>query len=196
VTEHQGPAFGRVVTASMAGTVTLDITVVAPAWAEVDTIEVFVNSTPDSSLKDETWLQPATCFTSRTIDSLPASEPCALAALGPVQTTIELVEFAPGYFRWEGTAQLTLSAADMATINRAGATGTDAWIVIRARGNRALYPMMTAEAITPDNLATLVTGDAQAVDAELANGGIPAAAFTSPIYVDFDGGGYRAPFEP
>lgn len=196
VAEHQGPAFGQVVEPSNAGTVTLDISVVAPAWAEVDTIEVFVNSTPDSTRKDETWLQPAACFTSRTVASLPASEPCALAPLGPVQTTIELVEVAPGFLRWEGTAQLTLAATDMAMLNRSGAMGTDAWIVVRARGNRALYPVMTADTISADNLAVLVAGDAQAVAAELANTGIPAAAFTSPIYVDFDGGGYRAPFEP
>ena len=35
-----------------------------------------------------------------------------------------------------------------------------------------------------------------AMSAALAGKGIPAAAVTAPIFVDFDGGGYRAPFAP
>jgi hypothetical protein len=34
------------------------------------------------------------------------------------------------------------------------------------------------------------------IDAALAGHGIPAAAVTAPVFVDFDGGGYRAPFAP
>jgi hypothetical protein len=35
-----------------------------------------------------------------------------------------------------------------------------------------------------------------AIAGVLQGRGVPAEAFTAPVFVDFDGGGYRAPFAP
>ncbi len=48
----------------------------------------------------------------------------------------------------------------------------------------------------PGLLDTVVNGTPDQIRAALAHKGAPAQAFTAPIFVDFDGGGYRAPFAP
>lgn len=197
VADHEGSALGAVIDGS-GGTVSFTVTVVAPAWAQVDTLEVFVNDTPDSFKKEETWMQPSLCFTGRELASLAENDPCALAPLGTQTATFELVSLpGPGSFqRYEATVTFDLTAADVATVNRAGASGSDAWVVVRVSGARAVFPLLTDGAITNDNLAILVEGDEAAIDEALYGIGVPAAAFTSPVYVDFDGGGYTAPFAP
>jgi hypothetical protein len=55
---------------------------------------------------------------------------------------------------------------------------------------------MFNELMSNENIDTLVAGDPAALDSLLRAEGVPATAFTAPIYVDFDGGGYRAPFGP
>ena len=89
---------------------------------------------------------------------------------------------------------LTLDPSDIVT--RAGATGTDAWLVFRVRGNRAIFPIMSQNVITTDSLPVLLAGDPTAVDNVLQGVGMQASATTSAIFVDFDGGGYLAPFHP
>jgi hypothetical protein len=192
VTGFTGSPIGQVVDG--AGGVTLTINAYAPDWAPFDTIELFVNSTPPYNRK-ETWLQPAVCFTNRDLGTLPATEPCVLAPLPPQAMTVGLVEVAPGFFRYEADVQITLDEADVALFNRAGATGTDAWIVIRVRGQRGIFPIME-ESINEATMTALTTGDRAAIDAVMMGRGIPAAAVSMPIYVDFDGGGYKAPFAP
>ncbi len=196
--EFVGSPLGSVVDASAGGEVTLNIRVVAPDWAQVDTIEVFVNATPDTLEKKETWLQPATCFTAVPLAELSEVDPCVLAPIPSTEADISLagVQGPGGFQRYEGEVSLTLTADDMAVVNRAGAQGSDAWIVIRVRGRRAVFPIMEVDAITADNFDILLTGNATEMDAALQNIGIPATAVTSPIFVDFDGSGYRAPFEP
>ncbi|RMH39888.1 MAG: hypothetical protein D6689_15355 [Deltaproteobacteria bacterium] len=189
-----GSPIGSVVDGT-SGSVDLTIRVYAPDWAEFDTIELFVNSTPNSRERKETWLQPAACFTSRDIDTLPDNAPCALAPIAPRAMTVDLVDVAPGYQRYEATVTFTLSEADMAMLNREGATGTDAWVVVRVRGDRGIFPVME-NGIDASNLEVLTTGDKAAIDAAMRGIGIPATAVTAPVYVDFDGGGYRAPFAP
>jgi len=109
--------------------------------------------------------------------------------------TVERVDVGDGFERYEANVEVTLDAEDVALFNREGARGKDAWLSVRARGQRAIFPLMTA-GVNGDNLETIVRGDAAAIDAALSNVGIPAAAVTMPVYVDFDGGGYRAPFAP
>ena len=70
----------------------------------------------------------------------------------------------------------------------------DAWVVVRARGNRAIYPLLLNGILNSENLATLVSGEG--VEELLLGNGVPASAFTAPIYLDLDGGGYQAPFAP
>jgi hypothetical protein len=68
--------------------------------------------------------------------------------------------------------------------------------VFRVRGDRAVFPLLTNDTISATTLPTLLGGDFDEIRAALTGKGVPATAFTSPVFVDFDGGGYRAPFAP
>lgn len=189
-----GSPIGSVVDGT-AGSVTLEITAFAPEWAQLDTIEVFVNATPTVDRSAATVLQPLACFTSRPAADLAANDPCATAPMDGAQAlTAELVSVSGSFQRWETSASITLTPADI--VNRAGASDGDAWIVIRVRGSRAVFPVLIGGLIGDGNVDTLVSGTQQEIDAILEQSGVPATAFTAPIYVDFDGGGYAPIFRP
>jgi hypothetical protein len=82
-------------------------------------------------------------------------DPCKLAALAPEAMTVQLVALPHGFARYEATVQVTLDAADLAT--RAGATGKDAWLVFRARGNRGIFPILEkADTVSADTMPALM----------------------------------------
>jgi hypothetical protein len=108
--------------------------------------------------------------------------------------TVTLATVAGGFQRFTATVQVTLDAADIAT--RAGATGKDAWLVFRARGGTGIFPILTQGAVDATTMPALMSGDLATIRAALSGKGVPAEAVTAPIFVDFDGGGYRAPFAP
>jgi hypothetical protein len=199
VTSAGDPAIGQTVAAS-GGTVTLQVTLTSPEWAEIDTLEVFANSTPDIvGPNDLTALTPLHCWTTRNLGTLDPADRCVAAPIAPESITIPLTTLpGPGAFkRYQTTITVSLDVADIALATRAGATGQDAWLVFRVRGNRGLFPVMTQQ-ITVDAamLAVLLAGDPDELATELQGKGVTARAFTGPIFVDFDGGGYRAPFAP
>lgn len=180
--------------AGAGGRVALDVRVTAPLWAAFDTVEVFANATPEVSAPGrplaQTALAPHLCYTSRPLETLAPGDVCA-AAVGGAQA-LSVTSTATGH---EATLRIEVGAATIAT--RAGATGSDAWLVVRARGSRAIHPLLMS-GITGDPAAVdlLLGNDAAAIEELLANRGVPATAFTAPVYVDFDGDGYRAPFSP
>jgi hypothetical protein len=181
-------------TVAPAGTLTLTVTIASPEWAHIDTLEVFANATPDIVDNDEvTAITPLKCWTSRSLP-LPANDACATASLAPEAMTVTLATVAPGFRRHEATVTITLDAADI--VNRPGASGQDAWLVLRVRGDRAIFPLLPNAAIDNATRAAIMGGDPAALATALDGKGIPASAFTAPIFVDFDGGGYRAPFAP
>ncbi|HUH01132.1 MAG TPA: CehA/McbA family metallohydrolase, partial [Kofleriaceae bacterium] len=186
-----GSAIGRVIDGS--GGVTFDIVVTAPAWAQIDTIELFANETLEvGRAATQSTLQPRFCFTART--GLDEADTCALATGGARALTVTLEDLGDGFTRYHATAQITIAAADID--NRAGATGDDAWFVVRAYGTRAVFPVLLDGVISESTLDVLVSGTPTEQSAVLDGAGVPAMAFTAPIYVDFDGGGYRAVFLP
>lgn len=188
-----GSLIGREIEAA-GGRVALDVRVNAPAWAAFDTIEVFANATPDVPAPGrplaETALTPHLCYTSRDPVTLAENDVCGRAVGGarPLAVTID------GDGR---LATLRVEVDAGAIVTRAGAAGGDAWLVVRVRGSRAIYPLLL-NGITGDPAAvdTLLADDPVAVEALLSGRGVPATAFTAPLFVDFDGGGYRAPFSP
>jgi hypothetical protein len=189
------PALGRVFPG--AGGITLVVTLTSPDWAEFDTLEVFANTTPDEIGHDgNSVLQPLQCWTSRPLASLAATDPCTTAALTAQPMTVSLATVAGGggYKRYEATVTVTLDAADIAT--RQGATGQDAWLVFRVRGNRAIFPIMPRDALDADTTPAILGGDFNTIRTALTGKGVPAEAVATPVFVDFDGGGYRAPFAP
>jgi hypothetical protein len=183
------PAIGRVHAAT--GSITLAVSVVSPEWADFDTIEVFANSSP-ASPSEMTALVPLRCYTARA--NLAATDPCLLAPLPPQNLNVQSRNNAPGP-RLEATVNVQVNAADIP--RRAGATGTDAWLVVRVRGDRGIFPLMSNGLFGDDALLdTVLTGTQAEIRAAMAHRGAPSAAFTAPIFVDFDGNGYRAPFSP
>jgi hypothetical protein len=195
VTVNGQSALGSVVPSS-GQPVTLTVWIVSADWAPIDTLEVFANSTPDPVKKDaSSVLVPLKCWTSRDLTTLNALDPCKQAAIAPEAMTVSLVNLPGGYHRYEATVTVTLDASDIVT--RAGATGTDAWLVFRVRGDRGIFPILQrGDTITDTTMPALMTGDRTTIDAALTGHGISAEAVTAPVFVDFDGGGYRAPFAP
>jgi hypothetical protein len=191
----QGSAIGRELTAG-GDRIALDVRVTAPAWAAFDTVEVFANATPEVPAPGRplgaTALTPHLCHTSRDPATLAENDACAGAVGGarPLVVTLDedgLVHVA--------TLRVEVEAGAIAT--RAGASGSDAWLVVRVRGSRGIFPLLL-DGITGDAAAvdTLLADDPAAVEALLSDRGVPATAFTAPLFVDFDGGGYHAPFSP
>ncbi len=189
-----GPEGASVIGATLDGTtgdITLDIRVTAPEWAELDTIEIFANETLKvGRAADPTAIPPRFCFTSRTPGE---GDLCSAAVGGARSMEVQLESLGDGYSRWVATASITISASDI--VNSEGASGSDAWLVIRAWGSRSIYPLLLDGVVSEGNVDTLVAGGGPADDL-LANNGVPALAFTAPIYVDFDGNGYKAVFSP
>jgi hypothetical protein len=191
------PVLGRVISA-VNTTATFNVTITAADWAEFDTLEVFANTTPDAVGKDDvTVLVPLKCYTSRTLSSLDAKDPCMQASLAPEAMTVQLATLpgGGGFKRYEASVQVTLDASDIAT--RTGATGKDAWLVFRARGDRGIFPiLLKSDTVSDTTMPALLSGDMTTIAAALQGHGVPAEAFTAPVFVDFDGQGYRAPFAP
>lgn len=191
----EGSALGQVID-STAGNLNLTIHVYSAEWAEIDTIEVFANETPTVGVDVEdgvSALQPRYCFTSRP-EPLAENDTCALAVGGARPLTMELVDAGNGFMRYEATANLTVDPADIE--NREGATDGDAWFVVRVYGTRAIFPILLEGLMNDATLDTLVDGAIEDQIDILDGSGVPATAVTSPIYVDFDGGGYTPIFSP
>ena len=192
-------ALGRVFTPGGNGSISIDVTLTSPDWAEFDTLEVFANSTPDAlrNGNEETTLVPLKCWTSRTLGTLMTTDPCMRATIAPESMTVQLqnVPGGGGYQRYEASVNITLDAADIVT--RMGHTGTDAFLVFRVRGDRAIFPLLTgAGTFDATTRSAIMSGNPTQLRTALAGKGVPAEAFTAPVFVDFDGGGYRAPFAP
>jgi hypothetical protein len=185
------PALGRTF-AAPTGTVALTISVTAAEWADFDTIEIFANQTPMSPA-EVTALVPLQCSTTR-IAVLRATDPCELAPLPALPLTVERRTDAPGP-RLTASTTIVVNAADIPA--RSGATGRDSWLVVRVRGDRGIFPLMSNAILAdPGLLATVLNDTPTQIRAALAHRGAPAQAMTAPIFIDFDGGGYRAPFAP
>jgi hypothetical protein len=189
--EGEGGASAIGATVDGSGGITLDIVITAPEWAPIDTLEIFANETLEvGRAADPSAIAPRFCFTSRTVGE---GDLCSTAVGGARALDVQLESLGNGYARYVATAQITIQASDI--INTEGATGSDAWLVLRAWGSRAIYPILLNDVVSSGNVDTLVAGGG-GLDALLDANGVPALAFTAPIYVDFDGGGYTAVFSP
>jgi hypothetical protein len=177
------------------GSISITIDIQSPDWAHYDTVEFFANSTPEVGDVDVSALQPFACFTTRT--SLDVIDPCALAGLvggGASSLTVDVADLGGGFERFESTKTFSVTPADITS--RTGASGQDVWIVARVRGDRAIYPLYVGNLLVGQEVSTFVNGPSPALELLLEGRGRPAAAFTAPFFVDFDGGGYKAPFAP
>jgi hypothetical protein len=197
VTAAGAPAIGATLAAT-GGTITLEVRLTSPDWAAIDTLELFANATPDivPNNQTRTAMTPLKCWTSRDVGMLDPADPCANAPIEPEPLAMPLVSVpgAAGFRRYEATVTITIDAADI--VNRTGATGQDAWLVLRVRGDRGIFPLMPLDTLDATTLPVILAGDPAAIAAAMDGKGPIATAFTGAIFVDFDGGGYRAPFAP
>jgi hypothetical protein len=154
------------------GTVKLSVVIESPLWAEFDRVEVYVNNAPQRWDHDG---NPATRLRYRVIPdrTLDAGTDFAIA-------TIDDDPNVPDAKHREATVTTTFT----------GLTN-DVWIVVLVRGtpgiSRPLFPVLPG--LSSATNATL----ADLVDGNLGEGGETVLAFSNPLYVDVDGGGWTAP---
>jgi len=150
----------------------------------VDTVEIFANDTFDvPTPKGVTpTMTPALCFSARV-----APPARCLAALGGVRP----LQAATAGSKISITVDVSdVTPAALLARQRPGATGRDLWLVARATGSVGLFPVI------PGGVDAKSTTVDELVAGNLAGRGVPALAFTNPVYVDVDGNGWRAPFAP
>jgi len=154
--------------------VDITVDVQSPAWARFDKVEFFVNTTTTKSTDSRT-----TTAGSVTVPSY---------SLTPDYTHTDGVDFtvtsvAAGTVssRYEARTTLTLP----------GLT-EDIWVAVMVSGtdgvSEPLFPVVPNSISTGTN-----TTLADLIDGNLSEAGIPALAFTNPIFVDVDGGGWDPP---
>lgn len=153
------------------GDVVLTATIVTPSWAAVDTVEFYINNQPERTTALDAAARYGVC-------------PNMQVSAGDAGwTAVDVVVNAsiPGASRTEITVTLTLDDVD-----------EDTWIVAVARGtdgvSEPLFPVLPASLSQGSN-ATL----ADLTDGNLDEAGVPAFAFTNPLFIDVDGDGWTAP---
>ena len=156
------------------GEVDVQVDVQSPDWAEFDTIELYVNSTTTcSSSSLQSGAGPVTVKRYAIAPDFTQS--------APGDFTISSDEVVPGHFRLEASTSFTLTGLTQ-----------DVWIVVMVKGkdgvSRPLFPVASSSLKTSTN-STL----ANLTDGNLGEDGVTALAFTNPIFVDVDGGGWTAP---
>ena len=182
-----GASPGRTV-AHASGPLAIHVEVHSPLWAPIDTVEIFANSTFDVPSSTVQPLLPALCFTNKPTPSARCA--AAIGGARPLsEAQVVTVNGVPSSTRRDIVIDATVTPAELAARNRVGATGSDLWLVARAAGTQALYPSLPNE-VTKTPIANLIAGT------PILDEGVPPMAFTSPVFVDVDGGGWRGPFAP
>lgn len=151
--------------------VELRVSVQTPSWAQVDTIEFYINSQPEKTTAETEAARYSVCPS--------VSISMADEAWNSVEVVVD--EAVMGASRNEINATLTLP----------GLT-SDTWVVAVARGSEGvsepLFPVLPASLSRPGN----TTLD-DLIDGNLGESGTPAFAFTNPLFVDVGGDGWVAP---
>jgi hypothetical protein len=160
------------------GTVQVQVDVQSPTWAEFDRIELYVNSTTTcSATTKESGAGPGPMPV--TLKRYSITPDFVQNAPGDFTVTPMLV--IPGYSRLEASTTFTLNGL-----------AQDVWIVAMVKGtdgiSKPLFPVVP-NSLKQSSNTTL----GNLTDGNLGEDGMTALAFTNPIYVDVDGGGWTAP---
>jgi hypothetical protein len=155
------------------GNVTVTLDIQSPTWAEFDKVELYVNSTTTRSSTNKESGNGMVSVKRYAIT------PDYTQNVSP--TLVNVQPSVPGADRLEATA----------TFNLTGLT-EDVWIVAMVKGtdgiSRPLFP------VSPNSLRT--TGNttlANLTDGNLNELGMTTLAFTNPLFIDVDGGGWTPP---
>ncbi len=159
------------------GEVDIDVDIKSPIWAEFDRVEYYVNTT--TTKHTATKQSGAGLVTVTTYAITP--DYVQNAGTDFTVTTVDVDPLIPGAQRLEASTTLSLS----------GLT-EDIWVVVLVRGtdgvSRPLFP------VVPNSLkASTNTALADLIDGNLGEDGMTALAFTNPLFVDVDGGGWSPP---
>jgi hypothetical protein len=159
------------------GSVDVTVQIQSPLWAEFDRVEYYVNTTTTKTITNKnsgagTVGVRRYSVTPDFVQNAPADFTVSPVLVDPM---------VPGASRLEATT----------TLNLTGLT-EDVWVVVLVKGtdgvSRPLFP------IQPDSLKTSTnTTLANLIDGNLGEDGMTALAFTNPLFVDVDGGGWTAP---
>ena len=160
----------------------------APIWGTVDTVEVFANATFDVPSAAPAAVPPVLCFTSKPTPSARCAGAIGGARALP-STIVETVAGVAASRRQDVVIDVTIGVDELVARNRVGARGRDLWLVASAAGSDALYPSLP-NGVGKATIETLVAGT------PLTDEGVPPFAMTNAIFVDADGGGWKAPFAP
>ena len=157
--------------ADVGSDVLLTVTVSTPAWADVDTVEFYINNQPELTSNPGAAARYGIC-------------PNAWISAGDsgwVETQVVINASVQGGSRTDITATLNLDAIT-----------EDTWIVAIARGtdnvSEPLFPVLPASVSRATN-----TTLADLTDGNLGEAGTPAFAFTNPLFIDVNGDGWTAP---
>lgn len=170
-------------------TLHIEATALCTEWAPIDTIEVFANSTfPSPEVGPEPpEMIPAICFTSR---PSPAERCRRAAVFGTL--TVTTIDRPRGGRYLRAAVAVDVPVATLLAANSPLARGKDLWLLARAFGDRSLFPVVPGglRADSQTELGALLNGT------PITSSGTYPLAFTNPVFVDVDGGGWRAPFQP
>ena len=160
-----------VVPISTGGTATVTVNIATPAWAPVDTVDFYVNNQPEKTSAAGAAARYGVCpnFT------VSAGDP------GWEARQVEVVEGLEGATRSEITVTLELPGID-----------EDTWVIAMVRGtdgvSSPMFPVVP-EGLDPASNRTLE----DLLDENLGEGGVPAFAFTNPLFIDVGNNGWSAP---
>ncbi len=153
------------------GEVEVQVDIQSPEWVQFDTVEYYVNTT--TKQRTITGIQSGAGLVNiKRYGVTPDVTHPVSPSLQPAPGTSSS--------RWEATDTLTLT----------GLT-EDTWVVVLVKGtdnvSAPLFPVL------PNDINHSNTTLLDLTDDNLGEGGITALAFTNPLFVDVDGGGWTAP---
>lgn len=162
------------------GAVDVTVSVQSPIWAEFDTIEFYVNPVTTRSVEQKNSGDPGVDPVDVTTYAV-TPDFVHTAGTDFVLSTVVVDGAIAGASRLEATT----------TLNLTGLTG-DVWVVAIARGtdgiSQPLFPVIPYDLDTGSN-----TTLPDLLDGNLGESGVPAIAYSNPLFVDVDGGGWTPP---
>lgn len=166
--------------ATVDGAVDITVDVQSPIWAEFDTIEFYVNPVTTRSITQENSGDPGVDPVDVTTYAV-APDFVHTAGTDFALSTVVVDGSIPGASRLEASTTLSLT----------GLTG-DVWVVAIARGtdgvSQPLFPVLPFDLDSASNTTLL-----DLLDGNLGEDGVPALAYSNPLFVDVDGGGWTPP---
>ncbi len=153
------------------GDASVTVNITTPAWAPVDAVDFYINNQPERTSNPGDAARYGVC----------ADVTVSAGDANWSENTVVVDGSIPGASRTEITVNLLLS----------GVTA-DTWLVAIAHGtdgvSAPMFPIVP-EDLDPASNTTL----ADLTDDNIGEGGVPAYAFTNPLFIDVNGDGWAPP---